>query len=99
MMHGFGFTLYFITAQIYLEQRVDHRMRTRAQALLQVMIAGVGNIVGYIGTGWWRTACMNGGATNWPRFWYGMSGVAAVAFLFFAVSYRGQAKSGGARNE
>jgi MFS family permease len=99
MMHGFGFTLYFITAQIYLEQRVDPRMRTRAQALLQVMISGVGNIVGYIGTGWWRTACMTAGATNWPRFWFGMTGLAAVAFLFFAVSYRGQAKGGGAREQ
>ena len=97
MMHGFGFTLYFITAQIYLEQRVDPRMRTRAQALLQVMIAGVGNIVGYIGTAWWRTACMTGGATNWPRFWFGMTGLAAVAFLFFAFSYRGQARGAGGR--
>lgn len=92
MLHGFGFTLYFITAQIYLEQRVDPRMRTRAQALLQVMIAGFGNLAGYLGTGWWRSACMSGGVTNWSRFWWGMSALAAGVFVFFALSYRGQAK-------
>jgi len=89
-LHGLAFTLYFITAQIYLEQRVDPRMRTRAQALLQVMIAGFGNLVGYLGTGFWREACMTDGATNWPRFWWGMSAVAAVVFVWFALSYRGQ---------
>jgi MFS family permease len=92
-LHGFAFTLYFITAQIYLEQRVDPRMRTRAQALLQVMIAGFGNLAGYLGTGWWRSTCTLGSATNWPRFWWGMSALAAAVFVWFAVSYRGQAKA------
>ena len=89
-LHGFAFTLYFITAQIYLEQRVDPRMRTRAQALLQVMIGGFGNLAGYLGTGWWRAACMADGATDWPRFWWGMSAVAALVFAWFALSYRGK---------
>ncbi len=89
-LHGFAFTLYFITAQIYLEQRVDPRMRTRAQALLQVMIGGVGHLIGYLGTAAWRSSCVSAGATNWPRFWVGMSAVTAVVFVWFALSYRGQ---------
>ena len=92
-LHGLGFNLYFITAQIYLEQRVDHRKRTRAQALLQGMIAGFGNLAGYLGTGWWRRACMSGGTTNWPRFWWGMSALAAAVFVWFALRYRGQAEN------
>jgi MFS family permease len=94
LLHGFAFTLYFITAQIYLEQRVGARMRTRAQALLQVMISGFGSLVGYLGTGWWRKLCMTEGVTNWPRFWWGMSAVSAAVFIWFAVSYRGKAHSG-----
>ncbi len=98
-LHGFAFTLYFITAQIYLEQRVEPRMRTRAQALLQVMIAGFGNLAGYLGTGWWRNACVQAGVTDWPRFWWGMSALVAVVFVWFARSYRGQetAEAGSAR--
>lgn len=89
-LHGFSFTLYFITAQIYLEQRVDPRMRARAQALLSVMIGGFGNLIGYLGTGWWRHACMEGAATDWTRFWWGMCASAAVVFVCFAASYRGR---------
>src|SRR4029077_4496866 len=41
-LHGFAFTLFFITAQIYLDQRVDPAWRARAQALFN-MVLGVGN--------------------------------------------------------
>ncbi len=90
-LHGFAFTLYFITAQIYLEQRVDPALRARAQALLSVMLSGFGNLVGYIGNGWWRNACMAGETTHWPKFWYGVCGAAAVVWIWFAFSYRGRA--------
>ena len=89
-LHGFSFTLFFITAQIYLEQRVDPRMRARAQALFSVMLGGFGNLLGYLGTGWWRDACMDGATTDWPRFWWGMCAISAVVFGWFAVSYRGR---------
>ena len=89
-LHGFSYTLFFITAQIYLEQRVDPRMRARAQALLSVMLGGFGNLIGYLGTGWWRSTCMTGPATDWPRFWWGMCACAALVFVGFAMSYRGR---------
>lgn len=89
-LHGFAFTLYFITAQIYLEQRVPARLRARAQALLALMISGFGNLIGYLGNGWWKDANTVAGVTHWPRFWLGLAGVMAAVFTFFALSYRGQ---------
>ena len=56
-LHGASFTLVFITAQIYLDQRVDAAWRARAQALMTLMNSGVGNLIGYLGTGWWFAAC------------------------------------------
>jgi MFS family permease len=52
-LHGFSFTLVFITAQIYLDERVDPAWRARGQALMSLMGSGVGNLLGYLGTGWW----------------------------------------------
>src|SRR6185436_3163635 len=57
VLHGCSFTLVFVTAQIYLDQRVDANWRARAQALMALMSGGVGNLIGYLGTGWWFTAC------------------------------------------
>jgi nucleoside transporter len=93
-MHGFAYTLYFITAQIYLEQRVDPRLRARAQALLVLMISGFGNLIGYLSTGWWRQACVSNAQTNWQTFWLGITSAVVVVFLWFSVSYRGKKAAG-----
>ncbi len=89
-LHGFAFTLYFITTQIYLEQRVASHLRARAQALLSVMVGGFGNLIGFIGNGWWKGVNTSGEHTRWPAFWLGLTLVMLAVFVFFAASYRGQ---------
>ena len=88
-LHGFCFTLFFITAQIYLEQRIPHTMRARAQSLLTLMMNGFGNLFGALGCGWWRQACMENGRTSWPMFWTGMMIVTMGVTIFFALAYKG----------
>lgn len=89
-LHGIAFALYFITAQLYLESRVDPLMRARAQALLALMISGFGNLTGFLASGWWRTRSSPGGVTEWPMFWGGLTVVTALVFVFFATQYTGQ---------
>jgi MFS family permease len=88
-LHGLCYTLFFITAQLYLEKRIDPRLRARAQALLTLMTAGIGTFVGSVASDWWRVACQSGGMTDWPHFWLGMTAVVAAVFIFFAAAYRG----------
>jgi len=89
-LHGFAFTLYFITTQIYLEERIDPKWRVRAQALLALLMGGVGNLLGYLGGGWWHQACQVDGRTDWSRFWWGETALTAAVCLFFALAYRGR---------
>jgi MFS family permease len=90
LLHGFSFTLVIITTQIYLEQRVDPAWRARAQALLSLMNSGVGNLAGYLGTGWWFKSCTNSDGTRWPLFWAGLAMAVAVVMGRFLLSYRGR---------
>lgn len=89
-LHGFAFTLYFITTQIYLEERIDPKWRTRAQALLVLLMSGFGNLAGYLGGGWWHQACQVDGRTDWTRFWLGETAVTAAVCIFFLFAYRGR---------
>jgi hypothetical protein len=90
-LHGFAFTLYFITTQIYLEERIDPKWRVRAQALLSLLMSGVGNLFGYLGGGWWFQACSSPDApTNWQLFWIGETALTAAVCLFFALAYKGR---------
>ena len=91
-LHGLCYTLFFITAQLYLEKRIDPQLRARAQALLTLMTAGVGTFAGSIASDWWRNACRTGATTDWPHFWLGLCAVIAAVFVFFAAAYRGAKK-------
>lgn len=90
ILHGCSFTLVFITAQIYLDQRVDPAWRARAQALMSLMNGGVGSLLGYLGTGGWFAACTPDGSTRWPLFWGGLALLMAVVLGFFLIAYRGR---------
>ena len=90
ILHGASYTLVFITAQIYLDQRVDPAWRTRAQALLSLVNGGVGNLLGYLLTGWWFSACTRSGGTQWSTFWMGLSIACAFVLAYFLFAYRGR---------
>ncbi len=90
-LHGAGFTLVLITTQIYLEQRIDPSWRGRAQSLLSVMTSGAGNLIGYLGSGWWFAACTTGDVTRWTLFWGGIAISVTLVLVYFLAAYQGRA--------
>jgi nucleoside transporter len=87
-LHGASFVLVLILAQIYLEKNVEPAWRARAQALFALMTGGVGNLLGYLGSGWWFHLCTRQGATDWPVFWYGLAATVGATLIYFLVSCR-----------
>lgn len=90
VLHGCSFTLVFITAQIYLDERVDPGWRARAQALMALMTGGVGNLLGYLGGGWWFAFNTTALGTRWPVFWMGLTAVVAGVLCYFLLAYHGR---------
>jgi nucleoside transporter len=90
VLHGASFTLVIITAQIYLDQRVEPAWRARGQALMSLMNSGVGSMIGYLSTGGWFAVCTTDGHTRWPVFWSGLSAAMAAVLVFFLAMYRGR---------
>jgi MFS family permease len=88
-LHGCSYTLVFITAQIYLDERVDAAWRARAQALMALMTNGFGNLIGYLGTGWWFNDCTNEAGTRWSLYWGGLAAVVVAVLVYFLTAYHG----------
>jgi MFS family permease len=89
LLHGCSYTLVLITAQIYLEERVDATWRARAQALFTLMTSGVGNLSGFLSTGLWFSACTGATSTQWPLFWGGLATAVGVVLAYFLIAYHG----------
>jgi len=89
-LHGCTYSYFFTTVQIYVNERVDPAWRARAQALLSLVLAGVGHLTGYLGTGWWLHHNTDAGVTAWPRYWTGLAMVIGVVTVYFFVAYRGR---------
>lgn len=87
-LHGICFTLFFIPAQIYIEHYIDRAMRFRAQALMTLLISGLGNFLGYLGCGWLRSACARNGKTQWLEYWLLLAGGVALVGLYFLRTYQ-----------
>jgi MFS family permease len=88
-LHGLCFTLFYIPAQMYLDRRIDRRLHARAQALLTLMVSGVGTLAGYLGCGWWREACLTERGTEWPLFWLVLTLFLCAVLVYFMIAYRG----------
>ncbi len=89
VLHGCSYTLVLITGQIYLDQRVEPAWRARAQALMTLMNGGMGNLLGYLGTGWWFHACNRASGARWPIFWGGLTFAVGLVLLYFLKAYHG----------
>jgi hypothetical protein len=56
---------------------------------MALMNVGVGNLIGYLGTGWWFTACTRTAGEQWQIFWGGLAAAVAVVLVYFLATYRG----------
>ncbi|MFK7849915.1 MAG: MFS transporter [Akkermansiaceae bacterium] len=89
-LHGVCYTLYFVTAQVYLDRRVPVEMRGQAQGLLSLMASGVGPLIGAFFCGWLRAVCVDENGEGWATFWWVLAGMIAVCWVAFGVLYRGE---------
>lgn len=90
-LHGVCYTLFFVTAQVYLDRRVDPAMRGQAQGLLSLMAAGIGPLVGAFFCRWLRAVCVDDTGAGWQTFWWILAGIIAVCWVAFGLLYRGKA--------
>src|SRR5439155_639164 len=89
-LHGFSYTLVYITEQIYLNERVEPAWRARAQALMSLLNSGVGNLAGYLACGFWFGVCTDAVRTRWHLFWSSLAFAVAAVLVFFLIAYRGR---------
>ena len=92
VLHGMCFTFYFITAQVFLDRRVDPGLRGQAQGLLSMVSSGIGPLAGALVCGGLRKHYVTADGHGWMEFWSALAGMIAICFIIFAIFYRGVKK-------
>jgi MFS family permease len=89
-LHGLCYTFYFITAQVFLDRRVDPGLKGQAQGLLAMVSGGLGPLIGALVCGWLRNECVTADGQGWTLFWGILAAMIAGCFAIFAVFYHGR---------
>lgn len=91
-LHGVCYTFYFITAQVYLDRRVDPALKGQAQGLLAIASGGLGPLAGALISGWLKNQCIGADGQGWQWFWTILAAMIAGCFAIFAIFYQGQSR-------
>ncbi|HUK35166.1 MAG TPA: nucleoside permease, partial [Vicinamibacterales bacterium] len=90
LVHGVCYDFFFVTGQIYVDQKAPADLRAAAQGLIAFVTLGVGMFLGSYLSGMVVDAYATSGVHAWDRIWIvpaaGAAGVLVLLALFFSGS-------------
>ena len=90
LLHGICYDFFFVTGQIYVDQRAPADLRAAAQGFIAFVTLGAGMFIGSYLSGYVVDLYRIDGAIphDWARVWTVPAAFAAVVLVLFAVLFR-----------
>lgn len=89
LLHGICYDFFFVTGQIYVDQRADVRIRAAAQGFIAFVTLGAGMFIGAWASGRVVEAyTLADGVHDWRTIWLIPAAAAAVVGVLFLVFFR-----------
>jgi nucleoside transporter len=98
LLHGICYDFFFVTGQIYVDERAPADLRSAAQGLIAFVTLGVGMFIGSWASGRVVDAYAVSGGHDWTHIWLIPAAGALAVLLLFAVLFRAPQPSAGARH-
>ena len=96
VVHGVCYDFFFVTGQIYVDQRATPQVRAAAQGFLAFATLGAGYLIGAIVSGRvvqaYTTSAAGAAVTHdWRTIWLVPAALAAAVLVMFAIAFRAPA--------
>jgi nucleoside transporter len=93
LLHGICYDFFFVTGQIYVDQKAPPDLRAAAQGFIAFATLGVGQFIGSWASGRIVGAYVTEGGHAWDQIWIIPAGGAAAVLLLFALFFREPART------
>jgi MFS family permease len=99
LLHGICYDFFFVTGQIYVDQKAPPHMRAEAQGFITFVTYGIGMLIGSWLSGLVVDAYARpeGAGHDWLGIWLVPAAMAGVVLVLFALFFRTTAKPETAR--
>lgn len=92
ILHGICYDFFFVTGQIYTDERAGARIRSSAQGMITLATYGVGMLIGFWFAGWIAERYATPGGHDWKMIWLIPAGIAAFVMIIFLALFRDRKK-------
>lgn len=88
LLHGICYDFFFMSGQLYTDQKAPQHLRGTAQGFVMVLTYGVGMFLGSLLSGWTVDFFTTPQGRDWHAFWLSSAAAAFVILLLMAVFFQ-----------
>jgi len=88
LLHGICYDFFFVSGQIYIDQKAGPAIKAQAQGLITLATYGIGMFLGNLIAGYVKDSNTLQGITHWTGVWLIPAGIAAIAAVLFVFFFR-----------
>lgn len=92
LLHGICYDFFFMTGQLYTDQRAPAHLRGTAQGFVMVLTYGLGMFLGSLLSGWTVDFFTTAQGRDWRAFWLSSSASAFLILVLLAVFFQSREK-------
>ena len=91
LLHGICYDFFFVSGQIYTDNKAGEKYKSSAQGLITLATYGVGMLFGFKIAGMITDKFLiEGGGHNWESIWIYPAGFAIVVIIIFALFFKNE---------
>lgn len=99
ILHGICYDFFFVTGQIYTNERAGERIRSSAQGMITLATYGVGMLIGFWFAGKTAQDYATSGGHDWKTIWLIPAGIAGAVMMMFLLLFKDPKRKAAAAKE
>lgn len=88
ILHGICYDFFFVTGQIYTDEKAGERIRSSAQGMITLATYGVGMLIGFWFAGKIAERYGTANGHDWRNIWLVPAGIAVLVLLIFLILFK-----------